>query len=143
MRKLSILFTLIVMLVGVSAQAQRKNPPPEIRPVVKILSVQDQEGDGYIWFNIATGEFTCNMCEYGYVINGTGQVKIDGFNVYLGAVTDEYQMFVSINVWDRQGKAVVELFKAPDMKFESDRLQENWTDLNIDDNKLVCNSIYP
>jgi len=129
------------MLVGVSAQAQRKNPPPGIQPLIKILSVQDQEGGGYIWFNIVTGEFTCNMCEYGYVIKGTGQVKIDGFNVYMGAVTDEYQMFVSIDVWDRQGKAVIELFRMPDPKTEP--IREFWTDLNINDNKLVCFSLNP
>lgn len=137
MRKLSILFTLIVMLVGVSAQAQKKTPP-QLQPRIQILSVQDQEGGGYIWFNIVTGEFTCNMCEYGYTIKGTGQVKIDGFNVYMGAVTEEYQMFVVLNVWDREGKAIVELYKAPDVKFENERLEERWTDLNIDDNKLAC-----
>ena len=143
MRKLSIIFTLIVMLVGVSAQAQRKSPSPVIQPVAKILSVQDQEGGGYIWFNIVTGEFTCNMCEYGYVISGIGQVKIDGFNVYMGAVTDDYQMFISLNVWDKQGKAVIELFKFPDEKTNVRPIQEYWTDLDINDNKLACSSLTP
>ena len=138
MKKLSILFTLIVMLVGVSAQAQKKAGTPILQPVSKILSVQDPDGGGYMWFNIATGEFTCNMCEYSYVINGKGQVKVDGFNVYMTALTEEYQIFISVNIWERQGKAVMEVFQLPTGKIDPRPIQEFWSDSNIDNNKLVC-----
>ena len=58
MRKLSILFVLALMLAGVSAQAQKKNRIQPIPPPVKnILSVQDQDGGGYILFDITTGDF--------------------------------------------------------------------------------------
>jgi hypothetical protein len=126
------------MLAGVSAQAQKKGLPPVIQPVSKILSVQDQDGGGYMWFNMLSGEFKCNMCEYGYVINGKGEVKVDGFNVYLTAVTDEYQIFISVNIWERQGKAVMEVFQLPNVKTDPQPIQEFWSDSNIDNNKLVC-----
>src|SRR3954453_12954766 len=93
MKKLSILFTLVVMLAGVSVEAQKKRPIPPIPPPVKnVLSVQDQDGGGYILFDITTGDFKCNMCEYGIAWGGTGAVKVDGFNVFLSAVTDSYQV---------------------------------------------------
>jgi len=136
MRKISILFALAVMLAGASVQAQKIQPAPP--PVKGIYSVQDQGGGGYIWFNVVTGEFSCNMCEYGFAFDGKGEVKVDGFNVYLGAVTDSYQIFVSVNVWDRQGKAVMEIFQLPNGKADIEPIQEFWTDLNINDNPLAC-----
>ena len=136
MKKLSILFALAVMLAGASVQAQKIQPVPP--PAKKIYSVQDQDGSGYIWFNVVTGEFACNMCEYGFTFEGKGEVKVDGFNVYFGTLTDSYQMFVSVNVWDRQGKAVIEVFQSPGGRADIEPIQEFWTDLNISNNSMTC-----
>ena len=139
MRKLSILFVLALMLAGVPAQAQKKSRIQPIPPPVKnILSVQDQDGGGYILFDITTGDFKCNMCEYGYAFGGTGQVKVDGSNICLNAVTDSYQVFVEVNVWDSQGKAVMEIFSSPNAQLGNEPIQEFWTDLNIRNNSLDC-----
>jgi hypothetical protein len=138
MKKLSILFTLMVMLAGVSVQAQRKGIRPIGPPVKKVYSLEDQKTGAFLIFDLVSGEFKVNMCNYGYAFGGTGQVKVDGFNVYLSAVTDSYNIFVSINVWDRQGKAVMELFKDPGGVNDIVPIQEFWTDLNIDDNVLDC-----
>src|SRR5205085_10577939 len=109
MRKLSILFVLALMLAGVPAQAQKKSRIQPIPPPVKnILSVQDQDGGGYILFDITTANFKCNMCESSYEFGGTGQVKVDGFNICLTAVTDSYKVFVEVNAWDSKGKAVID-----------------------------------
>jgi hypothetical protein len=138
MRKLSILLTMMVMLASASAQAQKKGIRPIGPPVNKVYSVQDQEGGGFMIFDLVSGEFKCNMCEYGYAFSGKGEVKVDGFNVYLSAVTDSYHIFVSVNIWDRQGKAVMELFKDPGGVADIQPIQEFWTDLNMDDNSLDC-----
>lgn len=130
-------------MAGVSVQAQKgKGIQPIGPPVKNQLSVQDQSGGGYITFDILTGEFTCNMCEYSFVFKGIGQVKVDGFNVYLSAVTDEYQMFITLDMWERQGKAVMHVFQ-PEAKADVLAYQEFWTDLNIDNNSLSCNAIQP
>ena len=47
-------------------------------------------------------------------------------------------MFASINIWDRQGKAVMELFKDPGGVADIKPIQEFWTDLNMDDISLDC-----
>jgi hypothetical protein len=139
MEKLSLLFTLVLFLGIVPILGQQKSRIQPIGPPVKqMLSVEDQTGDGYILFDITTGNFKCSMCEYGYDFSGTGQVKIDGFNVYLSAVSDSYQLFVSLNVWDKQGKAVMEIFQSPNGQLDIPPIQEFWTDLNISDNSLLC-----
>ena len=145
MRKTSLMLAIIVLLTSVSAQAQkpRLQPAPIGPPVRNLLSVQDQEGGGYLSFDVITGAFKCNMCEYKFAFGGTGQVKVDGFNVYLSAVTDSYQIFVSVNVWDRQGKAVMEVYQSPDSKSDIQPIREFWTDLNIDDNSQDCVSFRP
>ena len=141
MKKTTLLLAIIVLLAGVTVQAQKGNRiKPFNPPVPKLLSVQDQTGGGFITFDIVTGEFKCNMCEYKLGFSGTGQVKVDGFNVYLTAVTDSYQMFVTVNMWDRSGKAVMEVF---DNRTDLPPIQEFWTDLSIDDNSLNCVTIQP
>ena len=143
MKKLSILFVLAVMLAGVSVQAQKKNriQPPPPPPMKQTQTVQDEDGGGYFTFDIVTGEFKCNMCEYGLAFGGVGQVKIDGFNIYITALSEEYSMFVSINVWDKQGKAVMEIFNPPPGSAVDANLREYWTDGNIYNNTLSCASI--
>jgi hypothetical protein len=141
MRKLSIFLTLIVMLAGVSVQAQKKGISPIGPPVSQVYSIQDQEGGGFMIFDLVSGEFKCNMCEYGYAFSGTGQVKVDGFNVYLSAITESYHIYVSVNVWDRQGKAVMEVYKDPVGGGDIPAIHEYWTDLNMDDNSLDCYAI--
>jgi hypothetical protein len=141
MRKISLVFAIIVLMAGVSVQAQKKNrlqPNPIGPPITSALTLEDQTGGGYIWFDMASGDFKCNMCEYSIEFGGTGQVKVDGFNVYLSAVTDKYQIFVSVNMWDRQGKAVMQVVQSPDGQKDAGSIQEFWTDLNIDDNLLNC-----
>ena len=145
MRRTIIQIAILFLLASVSAQAQkpRLQPAPIGPPVKNLLSVQDQEGGGYLLFDVVTGDFKCNMCEYNFAFGGTGQVKVDGFNVYLSAVTDGYQIFVSLNVWDRQGKAVMEVYQSPDDKLDIQPIREFWTDLNIDDNSLDCVAFQP
>lgn len=148
MRKISLLFAIIVLFAGVSVQAQkRRGPTPIGPPAPKFLTVQDQDGDGFIVFDLSTGEFKCNMCEYNYGFSGPGEVKINGFDVSLSAVTEAYQVFVTVNVWDRTAKAVMYVPGASQTGqvdvIGPNGLQEFWTDLNIDNNTLNCATIQP
>jgi hypothetical protein len=131
---------MMAMLVSVSALAQRKGVTKGSALTVPVtnLCVEDQVGGGYIIFNLQSGEFKCITCEYDIAWSGTGEVKIDGFNVYLSAITPGYYIFVSANVWDKQGKAVVEVFEDPTGAGAIKPFQEYWTDLNMDDNKMTC-----
>jgi hypothetical protein len=107
------------------------------------VSVQDQEGGGFIAFDLASGVFKCNMCEYKIAFSGKGDVKIDGFNAYLTSVTDSYEIYVSADMWSRQAKALMVVYKSQNDTSDIDTIKEFWTDLNIDNNTLNCAVIQP
>ena len=58
MRKLSLMFLVIVLLAGVSAQAQKKNRTqgPTVRTPQTVL-MQDDAGEGFMLFDLATGAY--------------------------------------------------------------------------------------
>jgi hypothetical protein len=58
--------------------------------------------------------------------------------VQFSAITPGYYIFVSTNVWDKQGKAVVDVFEDPTGTGAIKPFQEHWTDLNMDDNQMTC-----
>lgn len=141
MRKISLVITVVVLLAGVSVQAQKKHrsiqpiaPPVEVQNVC----VQDDDGDGFFIFNPLTGAFKCYMCEYNFVWSGVGGVKVDGCNVYFSAVTDSYRMFLSVNVCEQQGKAALEILKLPGSDYDIEPMVENWTDTNMRDDTMEC-----
>jgi len=52
-------------------------------------------------------------------------------------------MFVSLNMWDRQGKAIMEMYKSPEGTTDIESIREFWEDLNIDNNSMTCAEIQP
>jgi len=141
MRRISLFFALAVLLVGIPVQAQKKNrpiiqPPPGIRPAGVLI--QGDTGEGYMSFDLRSGAFTCNLCEYGYVMKGTGTVKIDGYNVYFSAVADDYSVFASANLFDHQAKCVVEVFAIPGSPVDIQPVTEYLVDSDMLNSKPDC-----
>lgn len=133
MRRLSLVFAMIVLLVGIPVQAQKIQPRPGTAGVL----VQGENGEGFMIFNLKSGEFKCNLCEYGYVMSGVGEVKIDGCNIYFSAVTDDYNIFATINKCDQQAKVAVEMYPE-DYRFDIKPIHESWFDSNLLDSKANC-----
>src|SRR4051794_18234227 len=101
MRKVSLLLVIFLLLVAGSVEAQKRGGRTRPIPVPGTYSLQDDEGGGFLAFDAATGQFKCFMCEYGYAMSGVGKVSYDGLTVTFNAVTDQYKVFVSINVYER------------------------------------------
>lgn len=137
MRKISLVFAMIMLFVSGSVLAQ-KTQGPIIQPNSRYITVQDDGNGGYLRFDPITGKFQCNMCEYGYTIAGVGTVKIDGCNVYLTAVTNEYRMFVTVNKCESLGKASVEVFADPNTGQDIPPIAEVWSDANLKDSTTTC-----
>ena len=143
MKRLSLIFAIAVLLVGIPVQAQKKNrpiiqPPPGIRPAGVLI--QSDTGEGFMQFDLRSGAFKYNLCEYGYTNEGVGQVKIDGCNVYFSAITEEYSIFASVNMCDHQAKCVIETYSQG--KFDIEPVTEYLVDSNMLDSKADC-SIAP
>lgn len=141
MRKTSLLLAIIVMLVGVSVHAQKKSPqgrisPPIIQP--KYLVVQDDAGGGFLLFDPTTGAYKSSLCEYGYTFSGSGQVRVDGCNVYFSDIQPGYRIFASLNMCDHQAKCAFEIFELPELGFEIEPVLEYWTDTDMLDSTSEC-----
>lgn len=141
MRKLGLLFALIVMLAGVSVQAQKgfrpRISPPTPEPSKKIV-LQDDNGGGYLVFDPMSGVYECKLCEYGYVLSGTGRAEIDGCSVYFSDIQEGYRIFASLNMCDHQAKAVIEIFSLKDLGFDIEPMSESWSDTDMQDDTGDC-----
>lgn len=139
MRKISLLLAITLLLVAGSVDAQKKG---QIQPPVPAGSylIQDDNGDGYMIIDANTGAFKCVICEYGVSWTGKGTVKFDALSVAFNAETRDYRMFVLIDVFTHQGKAVIEIYNGPGGRTDLGPFNEYWTDANMLDSKVSCNA---
>lgn len=144
MRRISLVFAIAALLIGVPVQAQKQmrpiiQPPPSVPSIL----IQGENGEGYMTFDMKTGDFMCNLCEYGYIFKGKGEVKIDGCNIYFSAITDDYTMFASVNKCDNQAKCVVEVFRVPENNYDIEPITEYLVDKEMLNSKPDCNPVVP
>lgn len=141
MKKVSLLLVMILLLVTVSVDAQKKKGKIQPPTPMGSYSIQDEEGEGYIVFDANTGAFLCVFCEEGgYAIKGVGTVKFEGLSVLFNCTTEDYKMFVKLNVYEAKGKAVIELYRDPQTGDQTEVYVEKFVDLNTNNNTLACNS---
>jgi len=141
MRKIGLILALIVMLAGVSVQAQKKTVRPRLSPPtpdLTLIIIQDDAGGGYFAFDPISGDYKCVLCEYDYELRGNGTVKIDGCNIYFTVLNDGYRMFASTNICDHQAKCAVEVFAPPDVRYPIEPILEYWSDSDMRDNTAEC-----
>jgi len=138
MRRTSLTLLMLLMIAATMALAQNGGPTkPPLGGTAKLISIQDDKGQGFIVLNTTTGDYTVTFCEYDYTFSGIGKVEVLGCNVYFSAIEDGYRMFGSANMCKQQGKASCEVFEGPDMP-KIDPIQELWVDVNMTDNTNQC-----
>jgi hypothetical protein len=146
MRKISLVFAMIMLLASASVMAQKNNasPAPLIGPTPEPtwVCIQDDNGGGYFMFNLADGSFKCTLCEYNYDMDGVGQVKIDGCNVYFSVLNEKYRMFASLDMCSQQAKIAIEVGGLPSWGYATvtpeAQFREYWSDSNLGDSKPDC-----
>lgn len=136
-----VLLAMIVMLASVSVQAQKKSAqgrlaPPTFQPQQVII--QDDNGNGFLSFDPASGTYKSNLCEYGYEFSGRAEVKIDGCNVYVSDLQPNYRIFASVNMCDHQAKCAFEVFAVPSLRFDIEPIFESWADADMRNSKAEC-----
>ena len=112
MRRISLIFLAIILLAGVSVQAQKKNrnQGPAVRTPQTVL-MQDDAGEGFMLFDLITGAFKCKLCEYDVYYSGVGSVKTDGCLVIFSAAGTGYTMSAYFDLCEQTlpiGVAVLE-----------------------------------
>ncbi|HKA21423.1 MAG TPA: hypothetical protein VKN18_24305 [Blastocatellia bacterium] len=141
MRKLSLVFGIIVMLAGVSVHAQRTIEPAQgSGPIRQNIIIQDDEGGGYFSVDGRWGTYVCNLCEYGVVLKGVAEIKVDGCFIYVTDSKDGYRMFGAINMCDQAAKFSVEVFDVPTTNnlVPPGGFIEYWFDSNLKNNVEEC-----
>ncbi len=127
---------MILMIATVSAFAQKKGPIPPIGGIREI-SIQDENGGGFLVFNTLTGEYKCVFCEYDYVLSGTGRVMALGCTIYFSDVQKDYNVTASVSLCRQQGKVAAEMYDMPGLP-KPYPIYEYWNDYNLLDNTLDC-----
>ena len=139
MRKTSLTMLTILIITTAMAFAQNSSPTSSKGFVgtAKEITVQDDNGKGFIIINTTTGEYKVVFCEYDYAFSGFGKVEVLGCNIYFSDIQDGYRMFASVSMCKQQGKVSCEVFDGPDMP-KIDPISELWTDVNLKDNTSQC-----
>lgn len=143
MRRSGLVLAMIVMLAGVSVQAQKKSAqvrltPPTFQP--QQVVIQDDNGGGFLVFDPASGAYKSTLCEFGFVFSGTGQVKVDGCNVNFSDIQTGYRIFATVNMCDHQAKCAFEVFEEPNLRFDIEPIFGSLVDTNVLNSMTECAS---
>jgi len=109
MRKIGLVIALIVMLAGVSVQAQKNLPKPGYVPPTADIVIQDDGAAGVLVIDPVTGVFKATLCEYGYEFSGKGEVKVDGCGISFSVLEPSYRVFAAIDMCDHHAKVVCQV----------------------------------
>ena len=142
MRKLSLVLLIMTLLAGVSVHAQKKKPTPAPVPLTpQTIIIQDGSGEGFMLFDLGTGAYKCELCEYGYTFSGIGSVKTDGCLVTFSAIGDGYTMTAYASLCEQQAKCIIQVTKANG--FDTEPWEEVLSDPDTRDSQATCASITP
>lgn len=137
------MFLVLTLLAGVTAHAQKvSNPQPQPAqppiPEAQYVYVQDDRGEGFVVFNVATGAYKAKLCSYNYAFSGIGSVKVEGCSVSFSAVQDSHAITAFANICDRQAQSSVQVKKVPGVSFDIDPVVVALSDSNTTDSGASC-----
>jgi hypothetical protein len=144
MRRIVFCVALVVVLAGVSVQAQKKSAQPRLgAPIVMTTNIviQDDNGGGYLFVDLMSGEYKGNLCEYGYEFSGVGEVNVDGCSVAFSAIQKGHRVFASANMCEHDAKCAVEVFARADVGFDIEPMLGYWKDSDMNGNSMECGSV--
>ncbi len=133
MRKLFLIYAIIVLVAGGSAQAQQK-PVDYIGPPVpfdQTISIEDDATGNFLVFSTGNGKYMFTRCSDGFTIGGVGVVKVDGCSISITDVQGGHRMVATVNECAQEGRALVE-------KFDAAAFKVTFGDQKMGDNLMNC-----
>jgi len=111
MRKQIVMCVILVLVVGVSVQAQKGiNPIGPPIPFEQTIAIEDDATGSFLVFNTGSGKYAFTRCSDGFKTTGVGFVKVDGCSIYLEDTEADHRVVASVNECAQEGKAVFEKF---------------------------------
>ncbi|MFY9608614.1 MAG: hypothetical protein WAU45_08375 [Blastocatellia bacterium] len=142
MRKLILFCAMILLVTGVSVQAQKERAPKPISPPIiefdHNISVEDDATGSFLVFDPNTGAYKFHRCSDGFAMDGIGFVKVDGCAVYLEDMQVDHRVLVSVNECAQEAKAAVETFAPTPVPLGFTPVKEYMSDRDMRDNSLSC-----
>ena len=137
MRKLGLLFLVIALFASVTAGAKKDRRIPAPSPFTnQLVTIQDDQGEGFMVFDLVTGAYKCKLCEYDYTYSGIGSVKTDGCIVIFGAVGVGYTMTAYVDLCEQKAKCT--LLISDSSGPDSEPYEEVLSDPYLADSKATC-----
>ncbi|HET8675443.1 MAG TPA: hypothetical protein VFO63_06655 [Blastocatellia bacterium] len=139
MRKLSLMFLILLLLTAVSAEAQKRKRGDKLPPTPgpTLIVMQDDGGEGFMLFDMVTGAYKCKLCEYDYVYTGIGSVKVEGYTVTFSARDEGWTITSFIDLFEQKGKCFVEV------RGTWEPYLEILSDADLRDSQASCGSSEP
>ena len=128
---------IVITLFGASVNAQKRARLPVIQPPTpQSIIIQDEKGEGFMFFDVGTGAYKCRVCEYGYSVSGIGGVKTDGCVIYFRATGDGYAVSAYVNACEQTGTCFIQVTKSGGVDIEP--WEEELVDPNLKDSQAAC-----
>ncbi|HKR62079.1 MAG TPA: hypothetical protein VJS64_20495 [Pyrinomonadaceae bacterium] len=140
MRRLSFIVALLILLAGVSVQAQKGVPPIEKEGEYDIC-VQDDVNGYYLLFNSTTGDYEFERCSDGVEFLGKGQISGKECDIILEDAGFNRYIFAAVNLCEQTGKAHIRVFKGLKTTPYIPPMLETLTDSNMIDDTWDCSTV--
>jgi len=141
MKKLSFVCAIVILLAGMSAQAQKNSTLKPIDPPIFQLDniiIEDDASGNFLIIAPTTGEYKFQRCRDGFSMSGVGVVRLDGCLATFEDSQPDHRVLASINLCTQEAKAIVEKFAPIQNTFSTNAMKELLSDANLGDNTLSC-----
>lgn len=112
MQKLFFMCAMIVLVTGVSVQAQKKKLQPigPPTPFDQVISIEDESTGSFLVFHTVGGKYKFTRCADGFTMSGKGFVKVDGCSIHFEDVQADHRVAASVDECTQEARALVEKF---------------------------------
>ena len=142
MRKLTVVCAIIVLVAGVSVQAQKQiRPIGAPTPFNRTIGIEDDVTGNFLVFELATGSYKFTRCSDRFSLKGIGFVKIEGCSIHLEDLGVDHRVVASVNECDQEAKAIVETLEpsiTTDNSVDNSPFKAFIIDANMGNNLMDC-----
>ena len=140
MRTIGLVCLMAVLLLSVSASAQKGINPKPIPPIRfdHDINIEDDATGNYLIIDPMTGEYKFHRCQDGLTLTGFGVVKVNGCAISFEDVQTGRRVLASVDECAQQAKAVVQTFALTPRAINADAVKEMLSDADMRDSKLSC-----
>jgi hypothetical protein len=142
MRIVGLVSLMVVLMMSVSANAQKQStpkpvPPPDVQFDHKII-VEDDATGNFLIIDPMSGKYEFHRCSDGFLLTGSGVVRVRGCGISFEDLTSGRRVLASIDECTQQAKASVQTFAQIGSTTDVPTIRESLGDTDMRDNTMSC-----